>query len=242
MLDVFLSPSENDHQDTEGEHRLQYKPDRVSNFTPPHSKLRKNGFGNTLPGIFDVEFVSSQLRNSGMLEAVQLMKDGYPIRIPFKEFVNRYGHLVEKVISFPDDRECCAAVLNKTFGGSSSLYQIGISKVFLKEQGRVVLRKKWEELQSFAALTLQKNLRGFLNRKNFQVYRRKITVVQAHVRGRQARRRYRRLKYNRVQFGAVLLISRISSIHRRICQVSQAVILYLQGTPPIFLVRHSPAI
>lgn len=41
----------------------------------------------------------------------------------------RYGHLVEKVISFPDDRECCAAVLNKTFGGSSSLYQIGISKV-----------------------------------------------------------------------------------------------------------------
>ncbi|XP_073462514.1 uncharacterized protein [Aquarana catesbeiana] len=122
-----------------------------------------------------------------MLEAVQLMKDGYPIRILFKEFVNRYGHLVEKGITFPDDRECCAAVLNKTFGDSSSLYQIGISKVFLKDQSREVLRKKWEEVQSLAALTLQKNLRGFLNRKNFQVYRRKITVVQAHIRGRQAR-------------------------------------------------------
>lgn len=60
-------------------------------------------------------------------------------------------------------------------------------QVFLKDQSREVLRKKWEEVQSLAALTLQKNLRGFLNRKNFQVYRRKITVVQAHIRGRQAR-------------------------------------------------------
>lgn len=42
-----------------------------------------------LPGIFDVEFVSSQLRNSGILEAVQLIKDGYPIRIPLGQFVNR---------------------------------------------------------------------------------------------------------------------------------------------------------
>lgn len=56
----------------------------------------------------------------------------------------RYGHLVEKGITFPDDRECCAAVLNKTFGDSSSLYQIGISKVMesdaiLVSEGPVVL-------------------------------------------------------------------------------------------------------
>ncbi|KAM5135162.1 LOW QUALITY PROTEIN: myosin XVB [Mantella aurantiaca] len=171
-----------------------------------------------LPGIFDVEFVSSQLRNSGILEAVQILKDGYPIRTPFREFVSRFGPLAGKDLSFPDDRECCAAVLSKTFGDSSPLYQIGIAKVFLKEEGWELLRKKWDDLQKSAALTLQRNLRGFLNRKNFQAYRRKITVIQAHVRGRQARRRYRRLKYNRVQFGAVLLISRIPSIHRRICQ------------------------
>ncbi|KAM4034530.1 unconventional myosin-XVB-like [Anomaloglossus baeobatrachus] len=140
-----------------------------------------------LPGIFDVEFVSSQLRNSGILEAVQLMKDGYPIRIPLTQFVNRYGHLAGKGNILTEDREYCAAVLTKIFGDSSSLYQIGISKIFLKERAREILQKKWEEIQSFAALTLQKNLRGFLNRKNFQVYRRKITVVQAHVRGRQAR-------------------------------------------------------
>ncbi|XP_069807987.1 unconventional myosin-XVB-like [Dendropsophus ebraccatus] len=173
-----------------------------------------------LPGIFDVEFVSSQLRNSGILEAVQLIKDGYPIRIPLGQFVNRYGHLAGKDTTFPEDREYCAAVLRKIFGDSSALYQLGMSKVFLKERAREILQRKWEEIQSSAALMLQKNLRGFLNRKNFQQYRRKITVVQAHVRGRQARQRYRKLKNTRVQFGAVLLISKISSIHRRICQVT----------------------
>ncbi|KAM3923030.1 unconventional myosin-XVB-like [Leptodactylus fuscus] len=140
-----------------------------------------------LPGIFDVEFVSSQLRNSGILEAVHLMKDGYPIRIPLGQFVNRYGHLAGRGSTFQDDREYCAAVLTKLLGDSSALYQIGFSKVFLKERAREILQRKWEEIQSLAALTLQKNLRGFLNRKNFQAYRRKITVVQAHVRGRQAR-------------------------------------------------------
>ncbi|XP_056405576.1 myosin XVB [Hyla sarda] len=172
-----------------------------------------------LPGIFDVEFVSSQLRNSGILEAVQLIKDGYPIRIPLGQFVNRYGHLAGRECTFTEDRKYCAAVLTKIFGESSALYQIGNSKVFLKERSREILQRKWEEIQSLAALTLQKNLRGFLNRKNFQEYRRKITVVQAQVRGRQARQRYRRLKNTRVQFGAVLLISRIPSIHRRICQL-----------------------
>ncbi|XP_077112554.1 unconventional myosin-XVB-like [Ranitomeya variabilis] len=140
-----------------------------------------------LPGIFDVEFVSSQLRNSGILEAVQLMKDGYPIRIPLRQFVNRYGHLAGKGNILSEDREYCSAVLTKIFGDSSALYQIGISKIFLKERAREILQKRWGDIQSLAALTLQKNLRGFLNRKNFQVYRRKITVVQAHVRGRQAR-------------------------------------------------------
>ncbi|KAM4691202.1 myosin XVB [Rhinophrynus dorsalis] len=175
-----------------------------------------------LPGIFDVEFVSSQLRNSGILEAVQIMKEGYPVRIQLKEFMRRYGHLVRKGNSFSDDKEICAAVLTKIFGDSSVLYQIGLSKVFLKEKGMEILRSRWEEMQSLAALTLQKNLRGFLNRKNFQVYRRKITVIQAHVRGHQARRRYRRLKHTRLQFGAVLLISRIPSIHKRICQVGES--------------------
>ncbi|MEE6527545.1 hypothetical protein FKM82_028981 [Ascaphus truei] len=82
-----------------------------------------------VPGIFDVEFVSSQLRNSGTLEAVQLIKEGYPVRVPLPEFVNRYGHLAGKGVSFTDERETCCAVLAKAIGDPSTLYQIGASKV-----------------------------------------------------------------------------------------------------------------
>ncbi|CAH2302394.1 myosin XVB [Pelobates cultripes] len=174
-----------------------------------------------LPGVFDVEFVTLQLRYSGILELVQLMKEGYTVRIPLTDFVKRYAHLTGRGISFSDERECCAAVLNKVLGDHSALYQIGFSKVFLKESGREMLQSRWEELQSFAALTLQKNLRGFLNRKNFQVYKQKITVIQAHVRGHQARRRFKKLKHTQVQFGAALLIARMTSIRRRNCQLQE---------------------
>ncbi|XP_041432646.1 unconventional myosin-XV-like isoform X1 [Xenopus laevis] len=171
-----------------------------------------------LQGIFDVEFVSSQLRNSGILETVQLMKEGYPIRIPLKDFVSRYGYLVKSSASFANEQECCAAVLTKAVGDPSKRYQIGLSKVFLKEEGKEMLQSYLDVIKRHAAITLQRNLRGFLNRKNFQVYRHKITVIQAHVRGHQARRRYRQLKYTRVQLGAVLLISKVHSKHQKVSQ------------------------
>lgn len=43
-----------------------------------------------LSNIFDVEYVNCQLRHSGILEAIHIRKEGYPVRLPFQTFLARY--------------------------------------------------------------------------------------------------------------------------------------------------------
>lgn len=44
-----------------------------------------------LSNIFDVEYVTCQLRHSGILEAIHIRKEGYPVRLPFRNFLARYS-------------------------------------------------------------------------------------------------------------------------------------------------------
>lgn len=43
-----------------------------------------------LPGVFDVDYVSAQLRHAGLLETIHLRKEGFPIRIQYSYFIQRY--------------------------------------------------------------------------------------------------------------------------------------------------------
>ncbi|CAM5156263.1 unnamed protein product [Eretmochelys imbricata] len=171
-----------------------------------------------LSDVFDVEYVTCQLRHSGILEAIHIRKEGYPIRIPFQHFLVRYGTLTGQGQSYSQERDGCAAVLSQVVGDPSDLYQIGVTKVFLKEKARQLLERRWNQKQSWAVVTLQRNLRGLLSRRQFQVFRQKVMVIQAHFRGHQARKRCRRLKMMLVQFGTVVLISRPLVQTRKRCQ------------------------
>ncbi|XP_044840359.1 unconventional myosin-XV-like [Mauremys mutica] len=172
-----------------------------------------------LSDVFDVEYVTCQLRHSGILEAIHIRKEGYPIRIPFQHFLVRYGALTDQGQSYSQERDGCAAVLSHVVGDPSDLYQIGVTKVFLKEKAKQLLERRWNQKQSWAVVTLQRNLRGLISRRQFQVFRQKIMVIQAHFRGHQARKRYRRLKMMLVQLGTVVLISRPLVQTRKRCQV-----------------------
>jgi len=43
-----------------------------------------------LPGIFDVDYISAQLRHAGMLETIHIRKEGYPVRIAYASFMERW--------------------------------------------------------------------------------------------------------------------------------------------------------
>ncbi|XP_009322885.1 PREDICTED: unconventional myosin-XV [Pygoscelis adeliae] len=44
-----------------------------------------------LSNIFDVEYVTCQLRHSGILEAIHIRKEGYPVHLSFQNFLARYS-------------------------------------------------------------------------------------------------------------------------------------------------------
>ncbi|NXT29456.1 MYO15 protein, partial [Syrrhaptes paradoxus] len=173
-----------------------------------------------LSNIFDVEYVSRQLRHSGILEAIHIRKEGYPVRLPFQNFLARYGLLAGPGHSCLEEREGCVAILSRAVGSPSDLYQIGVTKVFLKEQARQILERKWSQRQSWAIVTLQRNFRCLLRRRRLRVLQEKVTIIQAHFRGYQARKRYRRLKKMLVQFNTMILISRPLIQRKKHCQVT----------------------
>ncbi|XP_059684367.1 myosin XVB [Gavia stellata] len=81
-----------------------------------------------LSDIFDMEYVTCQLQHSGILEAIHIRKEGYPVRLPFQNFLARYGLLAGRGHNYLEEREGCAAVLSRVVGNSSDLYQIGVTK------------------------------------------------------------------------------------------------------------------
>ncbi|NWV66330.1 MYO15 protein, partial [Malurus elegans] len=172
-----------------------------------------------LSNVFDVEFVSGQLRHSGILEAIHIRKEGYPVRLPFHSFLARYGLLAGSGRSGSGRRDSCAAVLARVLGSPSELYQIGVTKVFLKEKAKELLERRWAQRQSWAVLTLQRKFRRLLQRRRLRVLQEKATLIQAHFRGYQARKRYRRLKKMLMQFKTMILISRPLVQRRKRCQV-----------------------
>ncbi|KAM6403474.1 myosin XVB [Rhynochetos jubatus] len=173
-----------------------------------------------LSNVFDVEYVTCQLRHSGILEAIHIRKEGYPVRLPFQNFLARYGLLAGRGRNCLEGREGCAAVLSLVVGNPSDLYQIGVTKVFLKEKARQLLERQWSQRQSWAIVTLQRNFRCLLRRRRLRVLQEKVTIIQAHFRGYQARKRYRRLKKALVQFNTMILISRSLIQRRKHCQVT----------------------
>ncbi|TRZ19692.1 hypothetical protein HGM15179_007425 [Zosterops borbonicus] len=173
-----------------------------------------------LPDIFDVEYVQGQLRHSGILQAIHIQKEGYPVRLSFRSFLARYGLLAGSSPSSSEQREGCAAVLAHVVGNPSDLYQIGVTKVFLKEEARQQLERLWLQRQSWAVVTLQRKFRRLLRHRRLRVLQEKATLIQAHFRGYQARKRYRRLKKTLVQFKTMILISRPLIQRRKRCQVT----------------------
>ncbi|XP_064584955.1 myosin XVB [Zonotrichia leucophrys gambelii] len=198
-----------------------------------------------LSNVFDVEYVNCQLRHSGILEAIHILKEGFPVHLPFQSFLARYGLLAGSSPSSLEQREGCAAVLAHVVGNPSDLYQIGVTKVmstdnliwiaqphppcpgwqtaafaqvFLKEKGRQLLERRWQQRQSWAVVTLQRKFRRLLQRRRLRVLQEKVTLIQAHFRGYQARKRYRRLKKTLVQFKTVIVISRPLIQWRKRCQ------------------------
>uniref|UniRef100_A0AAZ3SHU1 Myosin IXb n=1 Tax=Oncorhynchus tshawytscha TaxID=74940 RepID=A0AAZ3SHU1_ONCTS len=105
-----------------------------------------------------------QMRYTGMLETVRIRKSGYNAKFTFKEFQEKFKVLLPKeATSAPKD----IANLLQKMGLGQSTYQIGKTKVFLKERERQHLQDTLNKEVMRHIVILQRWFRACLIRRHF---------------------------------------------------------------------------
>ncbi|KAG6793885.1 hypothetical protein POTOM_003110 [Populus tomentosa] len=99
--------------------------------TTPHFIRCIKPNGKQLPGQYEDDLVSKQLRCCGVLEVVRISRSGYPTRMTHQEFAGRYGFLLLDTNVSQDPLSLSVAVL-KNFNVLPEMYQVGYTKVYLR--------------------------------------------------------------------------------------------------------------
>uniref|UniRef100_A0A2K5I0J6 Unconventional myosin-X n=1 Tax=Colobus angolensis palliatus TaxID=336983 RepID=A0A2K5I0J6_COLAP len=152
-----------------------------------------------MPDQFDQAVVLNQLRYSGMLETVRIRKAGYAVRRPFQDFYKRYKVLMRNLALPEDVRGKCTSLL-QLYDASNSEWQLGKTKVFLRESLEQKLEKRREEEVSHAAMVIQAHVLGFLARKQYRKVLYCVVIIQKNYRAFLLRRRFLHLKKAAIVF------------------------------------------
>nr|XP_057930362.1 unconventional myosin-IXb isoform X6 [Doryrhamphus excisus] len=142
----------------------------------------------------DETLVLQQLRYTGMLETVRIRRSGYGAKYTFQEFLEHFRVLLPK--NSTASKEDISALLDKKLAFDPTTYQIGKTKVFLKELERQQLQDTLHKDVMRKIIFLQRWFRARLQRKEFVDMRRASTVIQRswrRYRGEEQRRRAARL-------------------------------------------------
>ncbi|XP_038571796.1 unconventional myosin-IXb isoform X3 [Micropterus salmoides] len=124
----------------------------------------------------DEALVVQQLRYTGMLETVRIRRSGYGAKYTFQEFIEQFGALLPKnATAFKED---ISALFEKKMGLDPTTYQIGKTKVFLKELERQQLQDTLHKEVMRKIIFLQRWFRAHLQRKEFLDMRQAAILIQ----------------------------------------------------------------
>ena len=80
---------------------------------------------------FDKNLVLGQLRCNGVLEGIRITRTGYPNRMMFDEFIQRYSIICDNELSSPQNKTNCEIIL-KFVKLNPEDFKVGLTKIFSK--------------------------------------------------------------------------------------------------------------
>ncbi|CAH1254857.1 MYO9B [Branchiostoma lanceolatum] len=138
------------------------------------------------PCKFDSQLVLRQLRYTGMLETVRIRQSGYSVRLTFQEFAHQFALLLKR--GSDSSKEDIAAFLH-SMELDDRHYQMGESKVFLRESERLKLQESLHEEVLRRIRVIQVWMRGMLQRKMYLRMKESVIKIQRNIRACLALRR-----------------------------------------------------
>jgi myosin protein heavy chain len=131
------------------------------------------------PKQLSAPLVLDQLRCNGVLEGIRIARTGFPNRLPFSEFRQRYEVLCRNIPKGYLEGQTVATIMLEKLNLDKSLFRVGLTKVFfragvlaeLEEQRDALIREIMSRFQSIA--------RGFTQRRiaHKRLYRAEATRI-----------------------------------------------------------------
>ncbi|XP_004373871.1 myosin-9 isoform X2 [Trichechus manatus latirostris] len=130
-------------------------------------------------GKLDPHLVLEQLRCNGVLEGIRICRQGFPNRVVFQEFRQRYEILTPNSIpkGFMDGKQACVLMI-KALELDSNLYRIGQSKVFFRTGVLAHLEEERDLKITDVIIGFQACCRGYLARKAFAKRQQQLTAMK----------------------------------------------------------------
>ncbi|XP_075184990.1 myosin-10-like isoform X8 [Anomaloglossus baeobatrachus] len=130
-------------------------------------------------GKLEPHLVLDQLRCNGVLEGIRICRQGFPNRIIFQEFRQRYEILTPNAIpkGFMDGKQACAIMI-KALELDPNLYRIGQSKIFFRAGVLAHLEEERDLKITDIIVLFQAACRGYLARKAFSRRQQQMSALK----------------------------------------------------------------
>ena len=169
---------------------------------------------------FDRSLVLNQLRNLGIMQTIEARSNGYPIRYAYKTFVKTFYGLVPN-LDTSDCIEAAERILTIILGVDAD-FQLGKTKIFLKNNDDVYLQREREKMLTFYATSIQKNLRANIKRRKYLAMKESALLIQSNWRAYSQRVKYQQILNGIRRLQAILrshqLVASHGLLQTRICQ------------------------
>lgn len=121
---------------------------------------------------FDLSKVASQLRYGGVLKAVEIMRQSFPVRMPHGEFVKQYKMLV------PCSKKYDSSIAELVKELKIDQVEVGKTRVFLRQFAFDELEQRRDRLRLACLVKIQSNWKAVVQHQRYERQRKILRSVQ----------------------------------------------------------------